>query len=83
MRINILHQVAQALDYMHGLKPYIIHNDIKPENICFVTERSFYEELGCRAEDLESLSGERVVLSGFQFLDEQVFDTWHQKMGGG
>lgn len=30
---SIMHQVLDALDYMHSIHPPIIHRDIKPENI--------------------------------------------------
>ena len=32
-RLHIAYEACQGLDYLHSLKPYIVHKDIKPANI--------------------------------------------------
>ncbi|XP_040189261.1 ankyrin repeat and protein kinase domain-containing protein 1-like isoform X2 [Rana temporaria] len=33
LRFQILHQVAIAMNFLHGLNPAIIHQDLKPQNV--------------------------------------------------
>ncbi|XP_018424308.1 PREDICTED: receptor-interacting serine/threonine-protein kinase 4-like [Nanorana parkeri] len=33
LRFQILHQVALAMNFLHGLDPAIIHRDLKPQNV--------------------------------------------------
>ncbi|XP_077321236.1 ankyrin repeat and protein kinase domain-containing protein 1-like isoform X2 [Lithobates pipiens] len=33
LRFQILHQVAVAMNFLHGLNPAIIHQDLKPQNV--------------------------------------------------
>jgi serine/threonine protein kinase len=32
-KVHIMIQVAQALVYMHGCNPQVVHLDLKPENV--------------------------------------------------
>ena len=44
LKMNLLFEIARALNYLHSLSPPIIHRDIKPKNI-FVTS-SYSAKLG-------------------------------------
>lgn len=73
---NILHDICQALIYLHGLR--IIHRDIKPENIVFQPNpsgRNVYKiiDLGY-AKELEQTSLAQSFVGTLVYLAPELYD---------
>lgn len=39
LKVNLLFEIARALNYVHSLNPPILHRDIKPQNV-FITSNN-------------------------------------------
>jgi len=67
--LNIIKQVADALEYMHSLKPPVLHRDIKPGNIKITPEgRAVLVDFGLVkmfGPQLETTIGARAVTPGY------------------
>jgi serine/threonine protein kinase len=67
--LNIIKQVADALEYMHALKPPVLHRDIKPGNIKITPEgRAVLVDFGLVkmfGPQLETTIGARAVTPGY------------------
>ena len=67
--LNIIKQIADALEYMHALKPPVLHRDIKPGNIKITPEgRAVLVDFGLVkmfSPQLETTVGARAVTPGY------------------
>lgn len=67
--LNIIKQVADALEYLHSRKPPVLHRDIKPGNIKITTDgRAVLVDFGLvkmYGPQLETTVGARAVTPGY------------------
>src|SRR5258706_14426979 len=67
--LKIIKQVADALDYLHSLKPPVLHRDIKPGNIKITPEgKAVLVDFGLvkmYGPQLETTMGARAVTPGY------------------
>jgi len=67
--LTIIRQVADALEYMHSLKPPVLHRDIKPGNIKITPEgRAVLVDFGLvkmYGPQLETTIGARAITPGY------------------
>jgi serine/threonine protein kinase len=59
--LTMLQSVIHALDYVHGLRPPLLHRDLKPDNVFLTTvgdqQRAFLLDFGAARQVLQSTAG--------------------------
>ena len=73
-KLSILHDVAKGLEYLHSLKPIIVHCDLKPCNVLLTAELTAkIADCGnCHVKPISNIRGRQEDISYLDYLSPEA-----------